>query len=113
MPLPNLLSKYGIEPETKAKTSGVPDLIATKYNNFAETPATTSVTPPAKPGFFSDQRLGGIVKNTILGLPKAALDVLGPGKIMDYLKTPEGQEAFKNLTPGIVGSELLKAPVTE
>ena len=48
-----------------------------------------------------------IIKNTVLGLPKAAWDFIGVGKIQDYLKTPAGQEDALNLS----GGDLAKAVI--
>jgi len=41
---------------------------------------TTTPEPlPKEPGFFSDQNVGGIAKNTITGIPKAGLDLFKKG----------------------------------
>lgn len=53
--------------------------------------------------------IGNIIKNTIFGLPKAAWDFIGVGKIQDYLSTPEGQSAAANLT----GKDIAKNIIPE
>ena len=82
------------------------------YSQLSNTPTSTipPITPPStqpKPGFFADQNLGGIVKNTITGIPKALWNFLGPGQIQDVLNTPEGQTAAMNLTGGDVAKNIL------
>jgi len=91
MPIPNLLTKYGIEPE--AKTTGVPNLIATKYKNFSE-PEPAPL--PAKPGILS--RIGTGIKT---GLNKASDFLAGAAEAPTYT-TGSKMEIARNLPGEIV-----------
>lgn len=79
-----------------AKYSATP--AATTTPAVAEAPVRTIDQQPEKRPLVSDDSVPGIINNTIAGLPKALLDTLGPGKILDYLKTPEGEEAAYKLS---------------
>lgn len=83
---PGILSKVGsflkktvVNPLNSAET-GLENLLGTK-----------------KAAPIVDNSSAGIAANTITGIPKSFWNFLGPGKIQDYLNTPEGQDAALNL----------------
>ena len=105
--LPNILGGNNATPKiTSTKVSGLPNILS----NTSPTP-TVAPTPAPKLSFWDapDNSALGITKNTITGLPKALWDTLGPGKIQDYLKTPEGQNAAANLSPSDVRKSIAPA----
>lgn len=88
----------------------MPTDVPTAVNNVKSKPGfldKLSSFNPVAIGNAPDDSAGGIFRNTITGLPKAAWDFLGIGKIQDYLKTPEGEEAAMNLTAGDVAKNII------
>ncbi len=76
MPIPNLLSKYGIADTTSKKTSsGLPNLISPEKLK-AEKIASEQVQLDTQAK--KDNSFGGILKSTILGIPKAAVNLYKP-----------------------------------
>jgi len=98
MPIPNLLTKYGINEGTKSsvKKSGIPDLITTKYNNFAEEPAPSPIAPTPKPGLLS--RAGSAIKS---GFNKASEFIAGAAADPVYTSGSK-MEILKNLPNEII-----------
>lgn len=76
---------------THIKSGLFSDIFNTKGLDSARARSSELVNP-------KDNSTAGIINNTIKGLPKAAWNFLGPGKIQDYLNTPEGEQAAANLT---------------
>lgn len=91
MPIPNLLQKYGIEPE--AKSAGVPDLISSKYKNFKEEPAPAKL--PEKPSLFS--RATKKVSDFLAGAAEAPTYTTGSKK--EILKNLPN-EIVRTILPG-------------
>lgn len=83
----------------------------TKLHGYITTPLSPEEIAKENADFkaSADKNAGtfNIIKNTITGLPKAAWNFLGVGKIQDVLATPEGQEAALNLTGGDVAKAVI------
>ena len=62
------------------------------------------VTTVEKTPLIKDNSTLGIIKNTITGIPNALT-----GGLLDYLKTPEGENAAANLSWGDVGRSIFPA----
>lgn len=107
MAIPNLLDKYGITP-AKPTSSGLPNLLATKYSPAGQAAAATSSNAVAARKASDDANsLPGIVKNTILGLPAAVA-----GEVTDQWKSGQQQvdqpfiDKGANGSPGLGGAAM-------
>lgn len=115
MAIPNLLDKYGITP-AKPTSSGLPNLLATKYSPQAQAVAatTTKATASRQASDYANS-LPGIVQNTITGLPASiagsindqfnsgqqTLDKAAEDKATELVQQPGGQTQSQRLSQAL------------